>query len=58
LIGDTPEEFAQQTLRLLGDVDLRNRLVRNARTLVEEKYSWRQISEQFCQWVESMSSKC
>jgi glycosyltransferase involved in cell wall biosynthesis len=40
LIGDSPREFAQQVIRLLGDVALRAKLESNARKLVEEKYSW------------------
>ncbi len=40
LIGNTPEEFARQVVRLLKDSTLRNRLELNGRRLVEQKYSW------------------
>jgi len=45
LIADTAEEFAAQTLRLLGDAPLRQRLTVNARELVEERFSWKTIGE-------------
>lgn len=40
LIADTPEEFAAQTLRLLGNPELRARLADNARRLVSLRYGW------------------
>jgi len=40
LIADQETEFAEQTVRLLQDDCLRDRLVTNARRLVEEKYDW------------------
>lgn len=45
LIADTPAEFARQTLRLLGDASLRKRLVLDARTLIEERFSWKIIGD-------------
>jgi len=54
LIADEPQEFAWQTLRLLGDTNLRQRLVLNARTLVERKYTWKQIGAQFCGLAETL----
>jgi glycosyltransferase involved in cell wall biosynthesis len=47
LIADTPEDYARQTLRLLQDVQLRDRLVSNAHKLVEEKYDWAVIMPKF-----------
>ncbi|MCB0241298.1 MAG: glycosyltransferase, partial [Anaerolineae bacterium] len=47
LIGDTAMEFASCVLRLLRDDELRARLARNARQLVEETYEWSQIGAQF-----------
>ena len=46
LIGDTPEEFAGQVIRLLRDSDLRKKLQRNGRKLVENKYAWEIIGAQ------------
>ncbi|UCE65287.1 MAG: glycosyltransferase, partial [Candidatus Zixiibacteriota bacterium] len=40
LIGDSPEEFASQVMRVMKDDGLRTRLEKNARKLVVEKYSW------------------
>jgi glycosyltransferase involved in cell wall biosynthesis len=39
LIGDTPERFAEQCLRLMGDRALGARLAANARRLAESEYS-------------------
>jgi GT2 family glycosyltransferase/glycosyltransferase involved in cell wall biosynthesis/SAM-dependent methyltransferase len=43
LIGDTPEAFVDQTLRLLREPELGARLAANARELVERTYGWRAI---------------
>ena len=40
LVGDTPEAFARCVSDLLGDADLRRRLAREARSLVESQYDW------------------
>jgi glycosyltransferase involved in cell wall biosynthesis len=40
LVGDTPETFAAETVRLLQDTDLQERLARNGRLLAEAKYDW------------------
>jgi sugar transferase (PEP-CTERM/EpsH1 system associated) len=55
LIADDPADFATQTIRLLRDPALRKRLAENARRLVEAKYSWRAIGEQFNQLVEAVA---
>ena len=41
LIADTPEEFAQATLRLLNDKSLADELGRNGRRLVQSIYDYR-----------------
>ncbi len=46
LIGDSPEEFADCTLRLLRDDDLCRQLATEGRRLVEEHYDWRVIARQ------------
>ncbi len=43
LIADTPDEFAQATLRLMTDPQLRRRLAQNGRALVEARYGWQAI---------------
>ncbi len=40
LVGDTPEAFAQNVVRLLREPELRNRITVAARRLVEERYDW------------------
>lgn len=41
LVGDTPEAFASEVLRVLDDPDLGRQLAANGRRLVEEKYDYR-----------------
>ena len=45
LIADTPEEFAKKIVLLHRDRKLYKDIKTNARTLVEEKYDWKKISE-------------
>jgi glycosyltransferase involved in cell wall biosynthesis len=40
LVADTPEQFARQTIALLKDRSLREKLALNGRKKVEESYSW------------------
>jgi len=46
LIADDPQEFAAQTVRLLRDKALREKLGKNGRKQVEAKYDWRIIIRQ------------
>jgi len=41
LVGDGPEAFAAQALRVINDPDLGRRLAANGRKLVEERYDYR-----------------
>ncbi len=43
LLADTPAEFAQAAVRLLGDAALRQRLGQQARDLAVQRYDWRSI---------------
>lgn len=43
LLGDTPETFAAQVLRVLNDPDLGRRLAANGRRLVEREYDYRPV---------------
>jgi len=52
LIADDPAAFASATRSLLQDAGLRDRLVTNARRLVEERYDWREIGGRFVSLVE------
>jgi polysaccharide biosynthesis protein PslH len=40
LIADEPAHFAQETMRLLHDEALQERLGENGRLLAEQKYDW------------------
>lgn len=43
--GETPEELAEQSIRLLMDKDLYKKIAGNARKLVEDEYSYDSIAE-------------
>ncbi|MEM2370846.1 MAG: glycosyltransferase [Candidatus Bathyarchaeia archaeon] len=45
LVAEDDKEFAEKVVRLLKDRALRCRLARNARRLVEEKYTWERSVE-------------
>ena len=45
LIGDTPEAFAAQVVRLLHDPSLADHIRRNARELVEKRYDYSRLVE-------------
>jgi len=47
LLADTPDDFAQSVICLLRDANLRRRLGTGARSLVQEKYSWKRVAESF-----------
>ncbi len=47
LIGDTPERFAEQTVRLLRDADLREQIAVQAYQSYQEKYSEKQICDRW-----------
>lgn len=57
LIATHPVEFAAQTLRLLRDPALRQRLAANGRHLVQDKYDWCVIGNQFNRLIESVACK-
>jgi sugar transferase (PEP-CTERM/EpsH1 system associated) len=55
LLADSPEAFADSLLRLLADTGLRRRLGSTARDLVESKYSWAAVAEEFALTLKSAS---
>jgi glycosyltransferase involved in cell wall biosynthesis len=57
LIADKPEEFADKTIRLLTDDLLYHRIVQQARNLVEERYSWDQISKNLLKVYSDLESE-
>lgn len=52
LLADTPQAFAEKTLLLLKNADLRSYLAINARKLVEREYDWERIGDTFVTVVE------
>jgi glycosyltransferase involved in cell wall biosynthesis len=57
LIADTPEDFARKTILLLCDDQLRTKLSFQARELVEKRYSWQKIQDQFLDLFEAQMKK-
>jgi sugar transferase (PEP-CTERM/EpsH1 system associated) len=45
LVADEPEEFARQVIALMQDGCLKSSIVKNAHTLIKERYLWPQICE-------------
>jgi glycosyltransferase involved in cell wall biosynthesis len=43
LLADESQKFADAVARLLIDTDLRQRLARHGRELVEQRYSWQAV---------------
>ena len=56
LIAETPGDFANQTVRLLSDQELRNKLALNAAQLVQEKYNWSKIGQYLNNELKKLSS--
>jgi glycosyltransferase involved in cell wall biosynthesis len=47
LIAESSEDIARAVIRLLKDGSLRQRIARAGRELVEERYTWRVVAEQY-----------
>ena len=58
LVAETPADFAAHTLRLLNEPALRERVARNARRLVAERYGWEDIGRRFRHVVEGTGAEC
>ena len=54
LIADTAELFAQETIRLLNDDELRGELTSNAYHLVQERYDWCVILPKFQSLIDEL----
>lgn len=54
LLADDAHFFAQRTLELMRNAELRRRLTENARRLVEQKYDWEEIGQRFVSLVEDV----
>jgi polysaccharide biosynthesis protein PslH len=51
LIADTPDAFAEATLQLMADPELRQRIAAAGRAAVRERYDWRSIGGRLCELV-------
>lgn len=58
LLGNTPDQFAQQILRLLNDRTLQERIARNGRLYVEQNYNWDRIAERLEEIYATAISTC
>lgn len=56
LLGETAEDLASMTLEVLRAGRLREKLARNARVLIEEKYDWKKIVKKLEKVYESAVS--
>jgi polysaccharide biosynthesis protein PslH len=55
LIADSPQAFAEATIRLLREPGLRQQLAENAYQLVSEKYDWSSVMPRFLTLVEKVA---
>lgn len=56
LLADTPEDFARSVVSLLRDPNRRKQLGAAARTLVQEKYSWAKVAEDFARTLQEVAT--
>ncbi|MFN8496842.1 MAG: glycosyltransferase family 4 protein [Anaerolineae bacterium] len=54
LLADTPQDFAEATIQLLKNAELRFRLGRNGQQRIAEKYDWSRVLPQFVGLVEAL----
>lgn len=57
LVADQPADFAAAVLRLLQDSTLHETLRRNGRQVVEARYDWQMIGQQFNDFIEKIVSQ-
>ena len=57
LLADEPEDFARQTLRLLGEPALRQSLSQNALRLVRERFGWPAVTAVFAGYCQQIVRK-
>lgn len=56
LVADTPEQFVQQTLRLLNDAALRDHLATQGNALVQGHYSWQAQGRRFTEFFHKIEA--
>jgi len=54
LLADRPEDFAQKVIALMQDEDKRRQLIRNADTLINERYLWPKICQSLNDCLEGL----
>lgn len=52
LLADSPEEFARQTIELLRQPSLRERLAASARKMVAEQFGWESVTRKFAAYCQ------
>lgn len=57
ILADAPAHFANSVISLLRDAQQRRRLGNEARTLVQEKYSWSKVAESFARTLQEVISQ-
>ena len=57
VLADSPADFATAVVGLLNDPERRTRMGTAARAMVEEKYSWRKVSESFAATLQDVIRK-
>lgn len=55
IIADTAEQFANSIILLLNDIELREKLSKNGRQLVELKYDWKNLMKKFKEIINSIN---
>ena len=57
ILADAPADFANSVISLLRDAQQRSRLGNQARTLVQEKYSWSKVAESFARTLQEVANQ-
>lgn len=57
LIGDTAEEVAEQTIKLLDDTNLARKIALNGSNFVRDNYTWESATNKLIKLIESSSYK-
>jgi glycosyltransferase involved in cell wall biosynthesis len=54
LLGDKPEDFSNELVKILADAGLRNRLANAGRQRVLERYTWRMLGAELSRYYEEL----
>ena len=57
IICDTPDEIAQAAIFLLENLNLYNKVAKNAKIMVEEKYDWDPIARELSRIYEELGKR-